>query len=34
MKIIILKQDLLEAINIVQKAIMAKAALPVLEYIY
>lgn len=34
MKIIILKQDLLEAINIVQKAIMAKATLPVLEGIY
>lgn len=34
MKVIILKQNLLEAINIVQKAIMAKATLPVLEGIF
>lgn len=34
MKVIILKQNLLEAINIVQKAILAKATLPILEGIY
>lgn len=34
MKVIILKQNLLEAINVVQKAIMAKATLPILEGIY
>lgn len=34
MKVIILKQNLLEAINIVQKAIMAKATLPILEGIF
>jgi DNA polymerase-3 subunit beta len=34
MKVIILKHNLLEAINIVQKAIMAKATLPVLEGIF
>ncbi|MGI6085395.1 MAG: DNA polymerase III subunit beta [Acetivibrionales bacterium] len=34
MKVIILKQNLLEAINIVQKAIMAKATLPFLEGIF
>lgn len=34
MKVMILKQNLLEAINIVQKAIMSKATLPILEGIY
>lgn len=34
MKVIILKQNLLEAINIVQKAILAKATLPILEGIF
>ncbi len=34
MKAIVLKQNLIEAINVVQKAVMAKAALPVLEGIY
>lgn len=34
MKIIVLKQNLMDAINIVQKAVMAKATLPILEGIY
>ncbi|MCX7773283.1 MAG: DNA polymerase III subunit beta [Clostridia bacterium] len=34
MKAIILKQNLLDAINVVQKAVMAKATLPILEGIY
>lgn len=34
MKVIILKQNLLEAINIVQKAILPKATLPILEGIF
>jgi len=34
MKVIVLKQVLLDAINIVQRAIMAKATLPILEGIY
>lgn len=34
MKVIILKQNLMEAITVVQKAVMAKAAIPVLEGIY
>ena len=34
MKIMILKQNLMEAITIVQKAVMAKATMPVLEGIY
>ena len=31
MKIIVLKQNLIEAINIVQRAVMTKATLPILE---
>ncbi|NLU32845.1 MAG: DNA polymerase III subunit beta [Clostridiaceae bacterium] len=34
MKIIVLKQNLMEAINIVQRAVMTKATLPILEGIY
>lgn len=34
MKAIILKQNLMEAINVVQKAVIAKATLPILEGIY
>lgn len=34
MKTIVLKQNLMEAINVVQKAIMSKATLPILEGIY
>jgi DNA polymerase-3 subunit beta len=34
MKIIVLKQNLIEAINIVQRAVMTKATLPILEGIY
>ena len=34
MKIVALKQDLMDAINVVQKAVMTKATLPVLEGIY
>jgi len=34
MKIIVLKQNLMEAINVVQKAVMTKATLPILEGIY
>lgn len=34
MKFIVLKQNLMEAINVVQKAVMAKATLPILEGIY
>jgi DNA polymerase-3 subunit beta len=34
MKIIALRQNLMDAINVVQKAVMAKATLPVLEGIY
>lgn len=34
MKIIVLKQNLMDAINVVQKAVMTKATLPILEGIY
>lgn len=34
MKTIVLKQNLMEAINVVQKAVMSKATLPILEGIY